>query len=108
MVVHGEPNTAQHVSQGRESALGGDIPEGEPTVPEILKAMVSIIAIETIDRPLEEEESRVRGEREDKRKSGPAILTFEAKAKGLGGFSTIAMEDLLIGGVGLSRMKSPG
>ena len=91
MIVHGEPDAAQHVSQGREGALGGDIPEGEPAVPEVLKAMVFVVAIETIDRTLEEEEAWVRGEREDKRKSGPAILAFKTKAKGLGRFSTISM-----------------
>ena len=32
MIVHGEPDAAQHFAQGREGALGGDIPEGEPAV----------------------------------------------------------------------------
>ena len=52
MNIHGEPDAAQHFTQGGEGALRGDIPEGEPAVPEVLKAMVFVVAIEAVDRTL--------------------------------------------------------
>ena len=100
--VHGQPDAAQHITQGRERALSGDVPEGEPAMPEVLKAVVLVVAVEAIDRALEKEESRVRGKREDKRKGGPAVLALEPKAECLRRLGTISMKNLVVGGVGFS------
>ena len=107
MVVHGQSDAAHDVTQGRERTLGSDIPKGKPTVPKVLETLIFVVAIEAIDCTLKEEESRVRSKREDQGKGGPAVLTLETEAKGLRRLSTISVKDLVVGGVGFSRVKSP-
>ena len=74
MIVHGQTDAANDVTQGRERTLGSDIPKGKPAVPKVLETLIFIVAIEAIDRTLKEEEAGVRSQREDQGKCGPAVL----------------------------------
>ena len=59
MAVHGQPDATKYIAQGRKRALRGDIPEGKPTMPKVLEAVVLIVAVEAVYRTLKKKEARI-------------------------------------------------